>query len=73
MAERAMNERYPPQMLAYMDATTGSMVMAALAGGMAGVAVLIRLYWHRFMGIFSKKHRAEAEDTFGDLMGKNPD
>ena len=38
-----------------------------------GVAVLLRLYWHRFMGIFSKKHRAQAEDTFGDLMGKNPD
>lgn len=60
-------------MFAYLDAGTGSMLMAAFAGGIAGIAVLLRLYWHRFIGIFSKKHRVQAEETFGDLMGKNPD
>jgi hypothetical protein len=59
-------------MFAYLDAGTGSMLMAAFAGGIAGIAVLVRLYWHRFMGIFSKKHRQAAEETFGDLMGKTP-
>ena len=48
--------------------------MAAVAGGAAGIAVLFRLYWHRFLGVFSKKHKAQAEDTFGELMGKqSPD
>ena len=60
-------------MFAYLDAGTGSMLMAAFAGGAAGIGVLLRLYGHRFLGIFSKKHRSQAEDTFGDLMGKNPD
>jgi hypothetical protein len=58
-------------MLSYLDAGTGSMLLAAFAGGAAGIAVLVRLDWHRFLGIFSKKHRAEAEDAFGDLMGKS--
>jgi hypothetical protein len=61
-------------MIAYLDASSGAMLMAAVAGGAAGIAVLFRLYWHRFLGIFSKKHRAHAEDTFGELMGKqSPD
>jgi hypothetical protein len=59
-------------MIAYLDAGTGSMLMAAAAGGIAGFAVFIRLYWHRFLGVFSKKHKAQAEETFGDLMGKSP-
>ena len=59
-------------MLSYLDAGTGSMLMAAFAGGAAGIAVLVRLYWHRMLGVFSKKHKVAAEDTFGDLMGKTP-
>jgi cytochrome c biogenesis protein CcdA len=59
-------------MIAYLDAGTGSMLMAAFAGGLAGIFVLVRLYWHRFLGLFSKKHRTAAEETFGDLMGKTP-
>ena len=43
-----------------------------MAGGAAGIAVFFRLYWHRFLGIFSKKHKAQAEADFGDLMGKSP-
>ena len=45
-------------MLSYLDASTGSMLMAAVAGGAAGIAVLVRMYWHRFLGVFSKKHKA---------------
>ena len=59
-------------MIAYLDAGTGSMFMAAFAGGAAGIGVLARLYGHRILGVFSKKHRKEAEETFGELMGKAP-
>ena len=48
-------------MYAYLDAGTGSVLLAAFAGGAAGIAVLGRVYWHRFLGIFSKKHRAAAD------------
>jgi hypothetical protein len=59
-------------MLSYLDAGTGSMLMAAFAGGIAGIGVLVRMYGHRILGIFSKKHRKQAEETFGELMGKTP-
>jgi hypothetical protein len=56
-------------MLSYLDAGTGSMLMAAFAGGAAGIGVLIRLYGHRILGVFSKKHKVQAEEAFGELMG----
>lgn len=56
-------------MLSYLDAGTGSMLMAAFAGGAAGIGVLARLYGHRILGVFSKKHKVQAEETFGELMG----
>jgi hypothetical protein len=56
-------------MLSYLDPGTGSMIAAALAGGAAGFVVLMKLYWHRLLGVFSKKHRAEADATRAQLVG----
>lgn len=38
---------YPHVMLAYLDPGTGSMILQALAGGVAGVLVVGKLYWAR--------------------------
>lgn len=57
----------PSILLGYLDAGSGSMILAALAGGVAGIAVLGRLYWHRFLGVFSKSHRAKAAETAQSL------
>jgi len=54
--------------LAYLDANSGGIIVAALAGGVAGIAVLMRLYWHRLLGVFSKKHRAEAAEARAQLV-----
>jgi hypothetical protein len=59
-------------MLSYLDAATGSMLMAAFAGGMAGIGVLARMYGNRVLGVFSKKHKVKAEENFHDLMGNTP-
>lgn len=56
-------------MFAYLDAGTGSMIAAALAGGLAGVGVLFRMYGNRFLGIFSKKHRERARESAAALTG----
>ena len=56
-------------MLSYLDAGTGSMLMAAFAGGAAGIGVLARMYGHRILGVFSKKHKVQAEEEFHELMG----
>ena len=50
-------------MLSYLDASTGSMLMAAFAGGAAGIGVLVRMYGHRILGVFSKKHKVQAEES----------
>ena len=34
-------------MLGYIDPGAGSMILQALAGGLAGVAVVAKLYWAR--------------------------
>ncbi len=56
-------------MNAYLDAGTGSMIAAALAGGAAGIGVLFRMYGNRFLGMFSKKRRAMAEQDQAELVG----
>lgn len=59
-------------MLSYLDPGTGGMIAAALAGGVAGVAVFFKMYWHRFLGLFSKKHRGRAEDAQAQLLTDGP-
>jgi hypothetical protein len=56
-------------MLSYLDPGTGSMILAAVAGGFAGFVVLMKMYWHRVLGVFSKKHRAEADAARAELVG----
>ena len=55
-------------MQAYLDPGTGSMIAAAFAGGAAGLGVLAKMYGHRFLGIFSKKHRAQADEVRSQLV-----
>lgn len=56
-------------MLAYLDAQTFNMIGIALAGGVAGVAVFLKMYWNRILGVFSKKRRRQAEIAQGELLG----
>lgn len=58
-------------MLSYLDPGTGGMIAAAFAGGAAGFGVLLKMYGHRFMGLFSKKHRAQAEAARAELLGES--
>ena len=55
-------------MLSYLDPGTGSMIAAAFAGGVAGLLVFFKMYWHRFLGVFSKKHRVQAEEARAELV-----
>jgi hypothetical protein len=56
-------------MFTYLDASTGSMLAAAFAGGAAGIGVLLRMYGNRMLGVFSKKRRARAEAAQAELVG----
>ncbi len=60
-------------MLSYLDPGTGGMIAAAFAGGIAGFGVLLRMYSHRFLGLFSKKHRLQADEARAGLLGDAED
>lgn len=48
------------------------MILAAFAGGLAGLGVLFRMYWHRVLGLVSKKHRTAA-GTAAQQLGAHTD
>ena len=48
--------------LAYMDPGTGSMLLQLILGGVAGLFVIIRLFWHRILVVLGiKKEEAPPE------------
>lgn len=55
--------------LAYLDPGSGSMIVSAVAAGIAGVAVVFKMGWRRFAMLFSARKRAEhraAKEAAGD-------
>jgi hypothetical protein len=47
---------------AYLDAGTGSLILQTILGGVAGLAILFKLYWEKlftFLGIRKKKDEEE--------------
>jgi hypothetical protein len=50
---------------AYLDPGTGSMILQLLLGGIAGLAIAGRLYWHKFLSLFglSKPARDVKAET----------
>ena len=47
-------------MLNYLDAGTGSMIVTALAGGIAGIGVAFKMGMSRFKAKFSSKSSSDA-------------
>jgi hypothetical protein len=52
---------------AYIDPGSGSMLLQLLLGGVAGAAVVLKMYWRRFVSIFgvgrNKKNGSEPADS----------
>ena len=47
---------------AYMDPGSGSMFLQLVLGGAAGIALIGKLYWRRFLGFFGLRQRDEHTD-----------
>ena len=48
---------------AYLDANTGSLLLQLVLGGVAGVALLGKLYWHRLKGFLGLQKSEDDADT----------
>lgn len=47
---------------AYLDPGTGSMILQVLLGGVAGIALAGKLYWHRLRSFIGLSRPSEAEE-----------
>ena len=45
------------QAFAYLDPGSGSVLLQLLLGGMAGIIVVLKLYWNRLKSLFWRKSR----------------
>ena len=43
---------WPRQAHAYLDPASGSMLLQLLLGGMAGLALVFKLFWHKIQAFF---------------------
>lgn len=47
---------------AYMDPGSGSMFLQLVLGGAAGIGLICKLYWRRFLALFGIQHRDEHSE-----------
>ena len=53
----------PVSAFAYLDPTTGSMLISAIVGLFASLVLAIKTYWYRIKGFFSRKpEESPSED-----------
>ena len=53
---------FAEQASAYLDPGSGSMMLQLLFGGIAGVVVILKLYWNSFVNLF-RHRRGQKEES----------
>jgi hypothetical protein len=53
--------------LAYLDPGSGSMILQIVAGGLAAVAVTVKLWWDRVLKFLHIRKREEEPERSDDL------
>jgi hypothetical protein len=49
-----------PPVFAYLDPSTGSMVVSAIVGIFASIALAVKTYWYKIKGFFKRNRKAES-------------
>ena len=52
-----------PPAFAYIDPGTGSMLLQGLLAGIAGIFVVLKLYWYKIKNFFLRKSPEEEPDN----------
>ena len=52
---------FPRTSHAYLDPTSGSIFLQVLLGGVAGVALAVKLFWHKILGLVGLGKRDNDE------------
>lgn len=65
---------YAADALAYFDPASGSLVLQMILGGIAGVALMVRIYWHKVLGLFGvRTPDPRQDDDSEDLEDEDQD
>ena len=48
---------------AYLDPASGSMLLQMIVGGIAGVALAVKLFWHRILDFFGVKPKSTDDES----------
>jgi len=49
-----------PSAFAYLDPSTGSMVVSAIVGIFASIALAVKTYWYKIKGFFRRDSRQDS-------------
>ncbi len=52
--------------IGYIDPGTGSIILQAIAAGVVGGAVAVKLFWHRIINFFGLKKQSKHDDEAAD-------
>ena len=55
----------PVSAFAYLDPGTGSMLLQVILGGVAALAVALKLFWYRIIAFLGFKKKSPSEDEAG--------
>lgn len=58
------NMSYTP--FAYLDPGTGSLFLQLLLGGIAGLVVILKLYWHKILAFLGIRKAYSGDDESSD-------
>jgi O-antigen/teichoic acid export membrane protein len=67
---------FAPAAFAYLDPSTGSMIVSAIIGIFATLSLAIKTYWYRLKGLFRGKSNApggSSDDAAPQRNGETPD
>lgn len=56
---------------AYLDPGTGSMILQIILGGVAGLMVALRLYWHRILSVLGIRREPIPEPIGAEAQAPN--
>lgn len=56
---------FSPGVFAYLDPSTGSMVVSAIVGIFASIALAVKTYWYKLKGLFRRASKPTKDSNSG--------
>jgi hypothetical protein len=58
---------------AYLDPGTGSIILQVLLGGIAGLVLAVKLYWHKFLSLSGVGRQVQESNQLSRERSVEPD